>query len=347
MSTAYRLGELAQRIGGTVHGDPDRLIRGIATLDDAGADDLSFLTNPRYRVAAAATQAAALLVGPSSGLSHPALLEARRPYAALADLLALFYPTPDLEPGVSPDARLGRDVELGQDVRVEAFAVIGDASVLGDRVVIGAGSVVGRDCTIGEASELKPRVVIYPGTQVGARCLIHAGVVLGGDGFGFATTGGVHAKVPQVGRVIVEDDVEIGANSTADRAMMGETRIGEGSKIDNLAMIAHGVHLGPRALIAAQSGIAGSARLGANATLAGQSGVAGHLELGSKTVIAAKSAVFDDQPDGAFVAGIPAVDHRLWKRSRVVVRRLPELQKELRDLRTRLSQLEQKLATED
>ena len=188
---------------------------------------------------------------------------------------------------------------------------------------------------------------VYPQTRLGARCLLHAGVVLGGDGFGFATADGEHLKVPQVGRVVVEDDVEIGSNSAVDRAMLGETRIGRGSKLDDLVMIAHGVQLGAGALLAAQSGIAGSARLGAGATLAGQAGVAGHLELGEHVTVAAKSAVFSDLTDGAFVAGVPATDHRSWKRSRVTIKKLPELRKELQDLRRRIAALEQRLAGED
>jgi UDP-3-O-[3-hydroxymyristoyl] glucosamine N-acyltransferase len=207
--------------------------------------------------------------------------------------------------------------------------------------------VVGDGAVLGDETELKPRVVLYPGTQIGRRCLIHAGVVLGGDGFGFATTGGNHRKMPQVGRVVVEDDVEIGANTTVDRAMLGETRIGRGSKIDDLVMIAHGVQLGPGSLLAAQAGIAGSARLGAHATLAGQSGIAGHLEIGKGVIVAAKSAVFSDQPDGAFVAGIPATDHRRWKRSQAVAARLPELRSEIRELRERLNAFEKRIGTED
>jgi UDP-3-O-[3-hydroxymyristoyl] glucosamine N-acyltransferase len=164
--------------------------------------------------------------------------------------------------------------------------------------------------------------------------------VLGADGFGFATSGGRHRKIPQLGRVVVEDDVEIGANSTIDRAMLGETRIGAGSKIDDLVMVAHGVQLGPAALLAAQSGIAGSARIGSRATLAGQSGIAGHLVVGDDVVVAAKSAVFADLPDRAFVAGIPAADHRRWKRAQALLARLPELRKELRELRERLRTLE-------
>jgi UDP-3-O-[3-hydroxymyristoyl] glucosamine N-acyltransferase len=344
VSPSYRLDDLARRVGGTVHGDPGRAVRGVATLEEAGDEDLSFLTNPRYRAAANRTRAGAVLVGRGVRLEGPDLLEVDRPYPALAELLLLFHPPAPRESGVSSDARVADDVRMGREVRVEPFAVVGRGCELGDRATVGAGAVVGDGCRVGEDTELRPRVVLYPGTEVGARCLVHAGVVLGGDGFGFASTRGRHAKVPQVGCVVVEDDVEIGANTTVDRAMLGTTRIGAGSKIDDLVMIAHGVRLGPRALVAAQSGIAGSARLGANATLAGQAGVAGHLDLGDRVTVAAKSAVFGDLEDGAFVAGTPAIDHRRWKRSQALFKKLPELREELRRLSERLAAIERRLA---
>jgi len=347
VSTTYRLEDLAQHVEGRVRGNPDRQVAGIATLDEAGQDDLTFLTNPRYRSAAAQTRAGSVLVGPGVELPGRDLLESDEPYVALARLLELFHPTVKPAPGVSADARVAGDARLGRDVHIGPFAVVGEGCELGDRVVVGAGSILDRDCRLGPDTELRPRVVLYPHTRLGARCLVHAGVVLGGDGFGFATTKGEHRKVPQVGRVVLEDDVEIGANSAVDRAMLGETLIGRGSKIDDLVMVAHGVQLGAGALLAAQSGIAGSARLGTHATLAGQAGVAGHLALGDRVVVAAKSAVFGDLPDGSFVAGIPAVDHRVWKRSRVGLKKLPGLRKELQELRERVAALERRLDGED
>jgi UDP-3-O-[3-hydroxymyristoyl] glucosamine N-acyltransferase len=347
VTTEYRLEDLAQRVGGTVRGNPSRTVRGVATLGEATEEQLSFLTNPRYRALAQNSKAGAILVRSGTNLVGPDLLEAPEPYLALAWLLDLFHPASVPAPGVSPDARVGERVEKGRDVHVGAFSVVGDGCKLGDRSVIGAGCVVGESCRIGDDTHLRPRVVLYPGTWVGSRCLLHSGVVLGSDGFGFATASGEHHKVPHVGRVVVEDDVEIGANSAVDRAMLGDTRVGQGSKIDDLVMIAHSVRLGPHALLAAQAGIAGSARLGANATLAGQAGVAGHLVLGDRVTVAAKSAVFGDLPDGAFVAGVPAIDHRRWKRAQSLFKKSPELRAELRDLARRLAALEQRLAGED
>jgi UDP-3-O-[3-hydroxymyristoyl] glucosamine N-acyltransferase len=340
VATAYRLGELADRLGGEVRGDTDAAIRGIATLDEAGPDQLSFWTHRRYRVAAENSRAAAILAGRECELAGHNMLLVDRPYAALALLLELYHPSAPPCPSVSPDARVDESAELGRDVQIGPFAVIAEGAALGDRAVVGAGSVIGAGCRVGEDSRLEPRVVLYAGTRVGRRCLIHSGVVLGADGYGFATVDGEHRKVPQVGRVVVEDDVEIGANTTIDRAMLGETRIGAGSKIDDLVMVAHGVRLGPGSLLVAQAGIAGSARLGRGTVLAGQSGVAGHLRIGDGVVVAAKSAVFNDLPDNAFVGGIPAIDQRRWKRTQALLKRLPEMRREIRELRARIDALE-------
>jgi UDP-3-O-[3-hydroxymyristoyl] glucosamine N-acyltransferase len=346
VSGGFRLGDLAERVGGRVVGDADAMIRGVATLEEAGPDQLSFLSNTRYREAARRTNAGAILIEPGSGIEGPALVEVDEPYLALAKILRLFEAGASEAREVSPEAHVGRNVRLGKDVSIAPFAVIGDGVELGDRVTIGAGSVVGSDSRVGTGSILMPRVVIYPGTEIGRDCLLHAGVVLGSDGFGFATSGGRHHKLPQLGRVVLEDDVELGANTTVDRGTLGETVIGANSKLDNLVMIAHGVTLGESCLMAAQSGIAGSTQVGSNVTFAGQSGAAGHLKIADGTVVAAKTAVFADVDPGAFVAGTPAVDHRTWKRSQVLIKRLPDLRKELTELRRRVEALEALDATE-
>ncbi|MCP3978966.1 MAG: UDP-3-O-(3-hydroxymyristoyl)glucosamine N-acyltransferase [bacterium] len=347
MAANYSLDELAERLGGQVVGDGSIRVDDVATLDQAGAEQLSFLTNAKYRAAVEGTRAAAILVGPGTELPGRTLLVASEPYLALARLLELFHPPPARRPGVSPDARVAASAVLGADVVIGPFAVVEDDVRLGDRATVGAGCVIARDCELGEDTELRPGVVLYPSTRIGSRCLIHSGVVLGADGFGFATVDGEHHKVPQTGSVAVEDEVEIGANSTVDRGALGQTRIGRCSKIDNLVMIAHGVTLGDGSLLAAQSGIAGSTRVGKRAVFAGQSGAAGHLEIADGTVVAAKSAVLQDQEQGAFVAGIPAIDHRTWKRAQAISRRLPELWSELRETKARLDRLERMVANED
>ena len=344
MRDSFVLAELAERVGGRVLGDPQRRCRGVAPLDQAGPEELSFLTSPRHRKSAANSRAGAILVGPGIYIPGHDLLEVPDPKLALAEILSLFQPPSQRRPGISPDARVGQRVRLGGEVEIAAFAVIGDDAQIGDRCVIGAACVIGAGSSVGDDTVLHPRVVLYPGSRVGQRCLLHSGVVLGADGFGFVNVGGKHRKIPQLGHVVVEDDVEIGANSTVDRASLGRTLIGCGSKIDNLVLVAHGVRIGPDSLLVGQSGIAGSARLGARVTLAGQSGVADHVTIDDDAVIAAKTAVFSDLPKGAFVAGTPALDHRAWKRSRVLLKKLPELRAEVRSLKERVAELEDRLA---
>jgi len=340
VNDGWLLSELAAAVGGRVDGDTTRRVRGVATLEEAGPDDLSFLTNPRYRTALQSSRAGAILVGQGVAVEGRDLLIATDPYLALAEILDRMHPAPRPAPGASPDARIDPSATIGAGVAIAAFAVVGFGARIGRRAVIGAGAAIGEGSAIGEDTVLAPRVVLYPGTVVGARCLIHAGVVLGGDGFGFATSAGTHHKVRQLGRVVVEDDVEIGANSTVDRGTLGETRIGRGTKIDNLVMVAHGAVIGPHGLLAAQVGVSGSTQIGSHVTMAGQSGAAGHLRMGDRVVVAAKAAVFSDVPEGSFVAGIPAVDHRAWKRSLALVKMLPELRSRLRALEERLAALE-------
>ena len=347
MARTHTLDELARHVGGRLRGRGERVIGGIAPLEDAGEGELSFFTNPRYRRAAEATRAGAILVAPGAELPDHDLLEVSEPYAALAALLELFHPVAPRRAEISPLAHVAAGVSLGRDVAIEPYAVVGEGAALGDRVRVGSGSVIGESCRVGDDTELRPLVVLYPGTWVGRRCLVHSGAVLGADGFGFATTGGVHRKIPQVGRVVVEDDVEIGANSAVDRATLGETRVGAGSKIDDLVMVAHGVKLGPHCLLAAQTGIAGSTRVGHHAAFGGQAGAIGHLALGDRVAVAAKAAVYADVEDGVMVAGVPALEHRQWKRIQAVQKRLPEMREALRRLEARVAALEGRPLEED
>ncbi len=213
-------------------------------------------------------------------------------------------------------------------------------ATVGDGARIGAGSYLGANSEVGEGTVLHPNTTVYAGCRLGRRVIVHAGSVIGSDGFGYATRGGVHHKVPQVGAVIVEDDVELGAGVTIDRGSIGNTVIGRGTKIDNLVQIGHNVRIGPGCLIVAQTGISGSTRIGAGTVFAGQSGAAGHLVVGSGVIVASKSAVYGDLPDKAFVAGIPAVDHRRWKRAQAAFGRLPELLARVRGIDDRLGAVE-------
>ena len=328
----YTLSEIAARVGGEVRGDAGRAIQGVQPLDTAGPDDLSFLAHPRYRGAAAASRAAALLVRRGEDLEGRDLLLVDQPYTALAEVIGLFHPPVAPSGRVSPLASVDESARIGRDVTVAPFAVIGPRAEIGDGAVLMAGVAIGDGAAVGAGTVLHPRVVIYPGCLVGARVVIHAGAVIGSDGFGFGEEAGGRAKIPQVGIVRIEDDVEIGAGTTIDRATFGATVVGRGSRIDNLVQVGHNVEIGPGSVLVAQSGIAGSTRLGAGAILAGQAGVAGHLRVGAKAIVGAKSAALADVADGAFVVGHPAVDHREWKRAQAALRRLPDVLRRLQAL---------------
>lgn len=338
----HRLAELAELVGGQVEGDPERSIKAIRPLETAGPADLSFLNHARYREQAVASRAGALMVSAAlaSGdlrQNERSLLVVADPAYALARLLAVFHPAEAPEPGIHPTAVVGPGCEVDPTAHVGPYAVIGAQSRLGPRAAIHALAVVGKGCSVGEGAVLHPHAVLYDGTEVGAGCVVHAGAVLGADGFGFATHRGVHHKVPQVGRVVLEGEVEVGANSTVDRATLGETRIGEGTKIDNLVQIGHNVRVGRHCILCGQAGIAGSTQLGDHVVLAGQAGVSGHIQLGDGAQVAAKSAALTSVEPRTQVAGIPAVELRKWRRQAVLVARLEEMSRRIRALEHRLS----------
>lgn len=322
---AYTLGEIASRIGGKVRGDAGRPVAGIKPLDQAGPDDLSFVAHPRYRRAAAASRAAGLIVGDDAIAPGRNLILVENPYAALAVAMGLFHAPERPAPGISPLAVLGEGTTPGRDVSIAPFVVAGRGCHIGDRAALMAGVVLGDGVRVGEDCVLHPGVVVYARSILGARVTVHASSVIGSDGFGYAEKGDGRVKIPQVGNVVVEDDVEIGACVAIDRATFGSTVVGRGTKIDNLVQIGHNVTIGEGSVLVAQSGIAGSTRLGRAVILAGQAGVAGHLEIGDRSVVGAKSAALQDLPAGSFVLGHPAVDHRAWKRSQAALRRLPDL----------------------
>lgn len=328
----HRLAELAQLVDGRIEGDPELEIDSIRSLAKAGPRDLSFLTNPRYRQEALASGAGALLVSPSLQELEKNLLVVEEPYYSLAQLMEFFFPPSDAAAGIHPTAVIEPDASVAASASIGPFSVIGRRTRVLAGAVVHSHVVIGRDCEVGEDSVLFPRVVMYDNVSVGSRCRLHAGVVVGSDGFGYALHAGEHVKLTHAGKVVVEDDVEIGANTTVDRALLDETRIGVGSKIDNLVQVAHNVELGKGCLLISQSGIAGSTRLGDAVVLAGQAGVSGHLELGDGAQVAAKSAVFKSVPAGKKVAGIPAVEAGVWRRQQALVQRLAEFTRRLRKL---------------
>jgi UDP-3-O-[3-hydroxymyristoyl] glucosamine N-acyltransferase len=335
---AHRLADLAGLVGGRVEGDPDREVEAVRTLEAAGPRDLSFLNHPRYRAEALASQAGALLVGQdlAAGLSVD-LLVVKDTAFALSKILSLLHAAEAPEPGVHPTAVLEPGCVVDPTAWIGPYAVIGAGSSIAARAAVHAHVVVGRGCAVGEGAVLHPHAVLYPETEVGANTIVHAGVVLGADGFGYATSGGAHHKVPQVGRVVLESDVEIGANSAIDRATLGETRIGAGTKIDNLVQVGHNVRTGRHCILCGQAGIAGSTKLGDYVVLAGQAGVSGHIHLGDGAQVAAKSAALTSVEPRTQVAGIPAIELRRWRRQAVLISRLEEMSRRLRALERQLA----------
>jgi UDP-3-O-[3-hydroxymyristoyl] glucosamine N-acyltransferase len=336
------LAHLAGQLGATVIGDEGHEVCGVRPLDMAGREHLSFLHNPKYVEEARSSEAGAILVADPAVLPNRNLLVCPEPYLALAHALELFHPSERPEPGGHPSAVMAGDVVLGDGASIGPLASVGAGSAIGERTAIGPGCVLGRGVIVGADCVIHPRVVIEDGCRVGDRCIIHPGTVIGSDGFGFATVDGVHHKVPQVGIVVVEDDVEIGANVCIDRAALGETRIGRGTKVDNLVQIAHNVQIGEHCLVVAQVGISGSCRIGHHTIFAGQSGCSGHLEIGNGVVLSARAVAIKDVPDGVTLSGYPARPHREWLKTQANVQRLDGLREKVKQLEERLAELEER-----
>ncbi len=338
MPSVIRLGELAEALGCRLEGEPDLPIHSLASLAEAGPNDLSFVTDARFAPQAAATRAAALLVGlefPAVG-RQPRLhwLRTARPDLAMAQAVALLRPPWRPAPGIHPTASIHPTAVLGRDCHVGAFVAIGEGCRLGAGAVLHPHAVLYPNVIAGERLLAHAHVVIREGTRLGDDVILQPGVVLGGDGFGFIRRSeGGYAKIPQVGTVAVGDGVEIQANSCVDRASLDVTRIGHGVKVDNLVQIAHNCQLGDGVLLCSQVGLAGSTRIEAGAVLAGQVGVAGHCTIGAGAVITAQSGTHGDLEAGKMYSGSPAFDHAQWLRATAAFQRLPEMQRELRQLR--------------
>jgi UDP-3-O-[3-hydroxymyristoyl] glucosamine N-acyltransferase len=313
----------------------------VAGLDAAGPGDVTFLANPAYAGEVARTRAAAVILGPDGPPAPCAVLTAADPYLAFARAAQALAPSPIQPEGVHPSAVIAPDAQLGAGVRIGPLAVVGPRVRVGPGTTLDAHVVIGADSEIGPDCVLHAHVSVRERCQLGARVVVQNGAVIGADGFGFARRpDGTHEKIPQTAPVVIEDDVEIGANTTIDRPAVGETRIRAGAKIDNLVMIAHGVVIGARTLIAAQVGISGSAAVGDDVMLGGQVGVAGHLTIGDGAKVTGQSGITSAVPPGAFVSGLPAIDNRDWRKAAVVFGRLPELRRQLLELAKRLERLE-------
>lgn len=335
-----RLGELARRLGAELRGDPEVEIRAVASLDRAGPGDLSFVSNPKYGKLLDTTEASAVIVGPGAPRGDRNSLVSGNPYLCYARAVTLLHPEERMSAGISdrahvhPEARVGEGAAVMAGATVEAGAVVGEGTVLHPGVYVGPGAEVGRDCVLHANAVVRERCVL------GDRVILQPGVVVGSDGFGYAREGERYVKIPQVGIAVLEDDVEVGAGTTIDRAALGETRVGRGTKIDNLVMIAHNVQIGESCLLVSQVGISGSTRVGNGVVLAGQVGLVGHITIGDGATVGAQSGVSADVPPGVTISGSPAFDHREWLKAQAVFRRLPELRETVRDLGKRLSRLE-------
>ncbi len=325
-----KLAELARILGTELQGDPEHEITGVAGIEEAGPEHVTFVANPRYSMLARTTKAGAVIVAPDFPAISAATLRSANPYLTFANAVGLFYHEPEYAPGIHPTAVIAPSASIGRDAHIGAFAVVGDGAVIGDNAT------------------LLPHVVIYPHAVIGHHFLAHAhsivreycrlgnyvvlqnGAVIGSDGFGFAKDGhGVWQKIVQSGPAVLEDSVEVQANSCVDRASVGETHIGSGVKIDNLAQVGHGSKIGANSLVCAQVGIAGSSEIGNNVILAGQVGVAGHCKLGDGVIMTAQSGVSHDVPPGKMISGSPAFDNRQWLRSTAIFSRLPDIVKQL------------------
>ncbi len=315
---------------GELKGDGATLVDSVAPLSRAERNNLSFLADSRYSALLATASPGVLLVTPEladTAGSIPARVIVAKPAAALLELLPRFYPEAERLPAIDPTVRIGRGARIGKRVSLDAYAVIGDGVVIEDDVVIGAHCVIGGGVTIGMSSRLFPHVTVYSGGRIGERVTLHSGVRIGSDGFGYVFTGGIHSKIPHVGRCIIGNDVEIGANTTIDRGSIDDTRIGSGTKIDNLVQIGHNVHVGSLCLIMAQVGIAGSARIGDGCVIAGQAGLGGHINVGAGARIGGQSGVFGNVPPGEVWSGYPARPHRESLRATGALLKLPEMMK--------------------
>lgn len=326
---------IATAVGGRLVGDPRAAVRGIAPLDRARPEELSFLASPKYTGLFATSEAGVVLLTPEL-LESPGAARARivveKPHDALLSLIPRFYQAKKFEPGVHHTAVMGRGVHLGEDVSVGPYAIIGDGAAIGAGVAIDAHAVIGAGVRIGNGCHIYPSVTAYAGTVIGHRVIVHAGARLGSDGFGYVFRENRHEKIPHVGRCIIEDDVEIGANTTIDRGSIDDTVIGAGTKIDNLVHIAHNCRVGRLCLIMAQVGIAGSVRVEDGCVIAGQVGINGHHTIGKRATLAAQAGVFGDIPAGETWSGYPARPHKESLRAHAALFRLAPLMRQIEKL---------------
>lgn len=339
------LSEIASLVQGELVGNGDIIVTGISGIKEAREGEITFIANPRYIPLIDETQASCVITSKEVKSCPKPIIRTEDPSLAFARVVSLFFPE-DKErhpKSIHPAAAIGKNVTLGKDIAVGPYAVIEDGARLGDRSIVYAGVYIGKNTQVGSDCIIYPQVVVREGITVGSRVIIHSGTIIGSDGFGFATVKGVHQKIAQVGTVVIEDDVEIGANVTIDRARFGKTVIGKGTKIDNLVQVAHNVEVGENSILVAQAGISGSTIIGKNVTLAGQAGIVGHITIGDNAIVAAQAGVTKSVPPNTFVSGYPAKPHHVAKRINACIQRLPILFKLVSSIEKKLENLENKI----
>lgn len=334
------LKEIARLVCGEIEGDPSVIITGVAPIETAQKGDISFIVNSRYEKYLNTTEASALLVPTDSTFKGKNLLRVNNPQLAFLKILETFFHTNSaLKAGIHSTALLSENVKIGADVAIGPYVVIGENVIIGDHVTIHPGVIIESEVEIGDYSVLHARVFVGHGTRIGRRVNIFMGTVIGSDGFGFVKENGQYRKMPHIGNVIIEDDVEIGANCTIDRATMGFTRIGKGTKLDNMVHVAHNVEIGEHTVIAAQAAIAGSTKIGKHVIVGGQVGFADHIEVGDYVVLAARTGVTKSIPPHTVVSGFPAAPHAKVKKREAALRHLPDMMKKLRQLEKQIREI--------
>jgi len=342
------LAGLAALVQGELHGDPGILIDGVADFDSAGPGEITFVADLKHQARLDGCRASAVIVPPGCLWTGLPVIRAQNPYLAVALIHNLFMEKPFAAAGVDQRAVIGNDCLIPDEVSIAPLVFIGDRVRLGLRVTLHPGVVLGDDVEIGDDTVLHANVTVAAGCLIGQRVIIHSGAVIGSDGFGYATDNqGRHVKRPQVGIVQIEDEVEIGANTCIDRATFGRTLVRRGAKLDNLVQLGHNVVIGENSLLIAQVGISGSVTTGRNVVLAGQAGVAGHLHLGDQVMVAAKAGVHGDVAAGNVVSGLPAIPHKTWLRASAVYGKLPEMARDIRELKRQLAELSAKMKDGD
>jgi len=333
---SFTAAEIAKHVGGEVVGDSNAILKNFAPAESAQTGDLTFAENETYFARAEQSAATAVIADDRFKSAQKIIIRVPNARIAFAKAMALFFPERTYAAGIHPSAAIAKTAQVDPTAHIGPHCVVGERAKIGARAVLQACNFVGDDSKLGEDTNLFPNVTIYPRSEIGARVRIHAGTVVGSDGFGYVQDGGIHRKVPQIGNVIIGDDVEIGANVTIDRGALGPTVIGKGTKIDNLVQIAHNVEIGEGSIIIAQVGISGSTKLGNYVVLAGQVGLAGHLKIGNQVTVAAKSGVMTDIPDGEKWLGIPAQPDKQTKRQMIAIQHLPELLRRVAELERQL-----------